>query len=41
MVHYGTDLRKGDYFVEFKEFFSIMKKRISDRTILIVFLEFN
>ena len=30
MVHHGTNLRKGDCFVEFKEFFSMMKKRISD-----------
>jgi hypothetical protein len=30
VVHHGTNLRKGDYFVEFKEFFSMMKKRISD-----------
>lgn len=30
VVHHGTNLRKGDCFVEFKEFFSMMKKRISD-----------
>lgn len=30
VVHHGTNLRKGDCLVEFKEFFSMMKKRISD-----------
>lgn len=30
MVHHGTNLVKGDCFVEFKEFFSMMKNRISD-----------
>lgn len=30
VVHHGTNLRKGDCFVDFKEFFSMMKKRISD-----------
>ncbi len=30
VVHHGTNLEKGDCFVEFKEFFSMMKNRISD-----------
>lgn len=30
VVHYGTNLCKGDYFVEFNKFFSMMKNRISD-----------
>ena len=30
MVHHGTNLGKGECFVEFKEFFSMMKNRISD-----------
>lgn len=30
VVHHGTNLVKGDLFVEFKEFFSMMKNRISD-----------
>lgn len=32
VVHHGTSLEKGDCFVEFKEFFSMMKNRISDGT---------
>ena len=30
MVHHGTNLLKGELLVEFKEFFSMMKNRISD-----------
>ena len=30
VVHHGTNLGKGECFVEFKEFFSMMKNRISD-----------
>ena len=30
VVLHGTNLKKGDCFVEFKKFFSMMKKRISD-----------
>lgn len=30
MVHHGTNLGKGKCLMEFKEFFSMMKNRISD-----------
>lgn len=30
VVHHGTNLSKGELLVEFKEFFSMMKNRISD-----------
>lgn len=32
VVHHGTNLMKGEMFVEFKDFFSMLKKRISDGT---------
>ena len=30
LVHHGTKQKEGDAFVEFKEFFSMMKNQISD-----------